>query len=96
MEPKLSRDGHVLVVIPARNEAKNLEIVLHRYIDLKLPYDLVVVDGHSTDETRAGCGIARLPVRSRPGAGQRCRLAASAHRCGRLPRLHGFVNGFCQ
>ena len=44
------RDPRVSVVIPARNEARNLEIILP-----KLPpvYEVILVDGHSVDDTVA-------------------------------------------
>ena len=41
-------DPRVTVVIPARNEARNLEIILP-----KLPpvYEVILVDGNSVDDT---------------------------------------------
>jgi glycosyltransferase involved in cell wall biosynthesis len=41
---------HVSVVIPARNEAANLPFVLTR---LPSSYEVIVVDGHSSDDTLA-------------------------------------------
>ena len=43
-------DPRVSVVIPARNEARNLEIILP-----KLPpvYEVILVDGNSVDDTIA-------------------------------------------
>ena len=41
-------DPRVTVVVPARNEARNLEVVLPR---LPLVHEVIVVDGASTDDT---------------------------------------------
>ncbi|MCA9776140.1 MAG: glycosyltransferase family 2 protein [Candidatus Eremiobacteraeota bacterium] len=41
----------VTIVIPARNEASNLRVLLPKWRALDLGYSLVVVDGHSTDDT---------------------------------------------
>ncbi len=40
----------ITIVVPARNEARNLEIVLPQ---LPAVHEVIVVDGHSSDDTRA-------------------------------------------
>ncbi len=49
----------ITIVVPARNEARNLEIVLPALPDV---HQVVVVDGHSSDDTR------EVVRRVRPGA----------------------------
>lgn len=54
---KQLRQGQIIlsIIIPAKNEEKNIEWVLTRIKNLqrKLPkYEIIVVDGHSTDKTR--------------------------------------------
>ena len=46
--PSRSRTPRVSVVVPARNEAKNLEVVLP---ELPEVHEVILVDGHSTDGT---------------------------------------------
>ncbi|GAA1879058.1 glycosyltransferase family 2 protein [Lapillicoccus jejuensis] len=49
--PKAARrsaDPTVTIVVPARNEARNLEVVLPT---LPAVHEVIVVDGHSTDDT---------------------------------------------
>ena len=42
------------ILIPARNEEKRLEACLQSIVDQRLyPKELIVLDDHSTDETRA-------------------------------------------
>ncbi len=53
--PRPATDPKVTVVVPARNEARNLEHVLPR---LPLGAEIIVVDGHSVDDTAAV--VARL------------------------------------
>jgi glycosyltransferase involved in cell wall biosynthesis len=55
-----------LLIIPAHNEARNLERVLAEIADLRLNVDVLVVDDNSTDETasvavQAGAHVQRLP-----------------------------------
>ena len=68
--------GRVSVVIPAKNEAKNLAWVLLRMP----PYvsEVVLVDGHSTDDTVAIAMAARPDVRivEDPGRGKGAALRA--------------------
>jgi dolichol-phosphate mannosyltransferase len=103
MEPASNPECHILVVIPAKNEAKNLEILLHRYIDLKLPYEVVVVDGHSTDGTRQVVESLGFRVVPDPGRGKGAALryaidnfdadifvfmdADNSHDCADIPKL---------
>ncbi|MBI1375919.1 MAG: glycosyltransferase [Frankiales bacterium] len=46
--PNRSRTPRVSIVVPARNEAKNLEVVLP---ELPEVHEVILVDGHSTDGT---------------------------------------------
>ncbi len=46
--PSRSRTPRVTVVVPARNEAKNLEVVLPQLPEV---HEVILVDGHSTDGT---------------------------------------------
>ncbi len=55
-ESELMTEVTVAVVIPARNEAANLRILLDRYRNLEIPYELIIIDGHSTDDT---CEVGR-------------------------------------
>jgi glycosyltransferase involved in cell wall biosynthesis len=48
------REPRISIVIPARNEARNLEVVLP---ELPEVHEVILVDGHSTDDTIA---VARL------------------------------------
>jgi glycosyltransferase involved in cell wall biosynthesis len=42
----------ISVIIPVRNEAENIEQCLEAVFDqTKKPYEVIVVDGHSTDRT---------------------------------------------
>lgn len=43
-----SKDVRVSIVVPARNEARNLEVVLPALPDV---HEIVLVDGHSVDDT---------------------------------------------
>ena len=57
--PRPSSSPKVTVVVPARNEARNLEIVLPT---LPVDAEVIVVDGHSVDDT------AEVVARVRPDA----------------------------
>jgi glycosyltransferase involved in cell wall biosynthesis len=46
----LHANSRISVVIPARNEARNLELILP---ELPPVYEVILVDGHSTDDTVA-------------------------------------------
>ncbi len=48
MRPSRSTTPKISVVVPARNEAKNLEVVLP---ELPEVHEVILVDGHSTDGT---------------------------------------------
>lgn len=71
-------NGGITLVIPAKNEAENICEV----IDRALPYcdELVVVDGHSTDETRelAESYGARIVLDNKKGKGDAIRVGADA------------------
>lgn len=71
----------VSVVIPARNEAKNLPYVLTR-----LPHDVhevILVDGHSTDDTIAVAQrlYSRITILPQEGRGKGNALAAGFEAC---------------
>lgn len=65
-----SREPRVSVVVPVRNEARNLEVVLPR---LPAVHQIVVVDGHSVDDTvevtRRARPEAELVTQTRHGKG---------------------------
>lgn len=46
-----SKDYHVSVIVPARNEAGNIENILSRVPDMGLGTEIVFVEGNSTDNT---------------------------------------------
>lgn len=47
--PRLRTDPTITIVVPARNEARNLELVLPSLPEV---HQVIVVDGHSVDDTR--------------------------------------------
>ena len=55
-------DPTITIVVPARNEARNLELVLPALPDV---HEVIVVDGHSVDDTEAVVApdAARRPLR---------------------------------
>ena len=69
------------MVVPALNEARNLGVVL-RQLDPEI-FEVIVVDGHSTDDTVGVARRARPDVRiirqSRRGKGNA--LACGFHAC---------------
>ena len=71
-------NGGVTLVIPAKNEAENICEV----IDRAIPYcdELIVVDGHSTDNTRelAESYGARIVLDNKKGKGDAIRVGAEA------------------
>jgi dolichol-phosphate mannosyltransferase len=93
----------VAVIIPAKNEARNLEILLHRYREVGLPYELLVIDGHSIDDTRSIAGAHGVRVVEDAGKGKGSAIrhainsidadifvfmdADNSHDCGEIPRL---------
>ena len=50
VHPRPTADPKVSIIVPARNEARNLEIVLPT---LPAGAEIIVVDGHSVDDTEA-------------------------------------------
>jgi len=69
-----SDDPRVSVVLPARNEARNLELVLPAIARMQPDvHEIIVVDGHSTDDsveaTRATLPAARVLTQTRRGKG---------------------------
>ncbi|MGI8799672.1 MAG: glycosyltransferase family 2 protein [Pseudonocardia sp.] len=84
--PYPSRTGFpaVSVVVPARNEARNLEIVLPAISRVRPSvHEIIVVDGHSTDDSiaaaRAALPSARVVTQTRRGKGNAmaCGFAAT-------------------
>ena len=59
VRPRPTSNPRISIIVPARNEARNLEVVL-----TTLPHDaeIIVVDGHSVDDT------AQVVARVRPDA----------------------------
>ena len=96
-------EPRVVIVIPAKNEARNLEVLLQRYCDLKLPYEVVIMDGRSTDDTRAVAAVFQARVVEDPGKGKGAALryaidhldsdilvfmdADNSHDCADIPKL---------
>ena len=95
--------GRVVVIVPAKNEGKNLAVLFQRYRELALPYELVIMDGHSNDETRevaSAYGI-RVVTDAGKGKGSAIRHAIdeldadifvfmdgdNSHDCHEIPRL---------
>ena len=78
------RDVTLSVVVPAHNEAPNLERLLQEVHDALdpggLPWELIVVDDGSTDDTRAV--LDRLAL-----ADDRLRVVRLPHRCGQTAAL---------
>ncbi len=79
-----SRDPRVSVVVPARNEARNLEIVLPAIARVRPSvHEVIVVDGHSRDDSvaaaRAVLPWVRLVTQTRRGKGNAmaCGFAAA-------------------
>ena len=67
----------ISIVVPAKNESKNLEFILpilKRYSD-----DIIVVDGHSNDNTRFQCEInkVRFVLDNKLGKGDAQRVGAN-------------------
>lgn len=61
----MQRSAHpqVTVVVPVRNEARNLEIVLPAISQVRpVVHEIIVVDGHSTDDSIAVATAAWPPV----------------------------------
>jgi len=75
MPPAESSEPRVSVLLPAYNEADNLESVVDELVaaldSLAVPFEVVIVDDGSTDKTRDA--IAALTARHRPVLGVRLR-----------------------
>lgn len=54
--PKIANTGiRVSIIVPVRNEARHIKTTLQQLLKLevdRIPYEIIVVDGNSTDETR--------------------------------------------
>lgn len=96
-------DPHIVIVIPAKNEARNLEVLLKRYCELRLPYEVVIMDGHSTDDTGSVASAFHVRMVQDPGKGKGAALryaidnlesdilvfmdADNSHDCADVPKL---------
>jgi SAM-dependent methyltransferase len=69
--PRPQPEPRVSVVVPARNEAGNVAAIFARMPDLGRETELVFVEGHSTDDTRACIEAA---IHAHPQ--RRCRLVS--------------------
>ncbi len=56
VQPRPSSSPKVSIIVPARNEARNLEVVLPT---LPADAEIIVVDGHSVDDTQAVVAAVR-------------------------------------
>jgi glycosyltransferase involved in cell wall biosynthesis len=52
----------VSVVVPARNDAVNVENIFRRLPEMGAGTELIFVEGHSTDDTYATIGVAVSPA----------------------------------
>ena len=43
--------NNIIVIIPTYNEAENIPIIINKINSLSVKYDILVVDGNSTDDT---------------------------------------------
>ncbi len=57
-ETRSSKDVSVSVIVPARNEAGNIETILKRIPELGQKNEIIFVEGHSTDDTYAAIEAA--------------------------------------
>ena len=64
-EKQRAREPRVSVIVPARNEAGNIEGILSRTPEMGSGTELIFVEGHSSDDTYAAIaqGIAKHPER---------------------------------
>ena len=76
--------AEVAVIVPARNAAATIESTLRAIAELEFdrPFDVIVVDDASTDETAAiaarhGAQVVTLPLQSGPGAARNAGVAAT-------------------
>src|SRR3990172_2719381 len=64
--------GKLSIIIPARNEARGLEKILPKLLEVCGGAEIIVVDDGSTDETPEICkrfGVTRLPIPESMGNG---------------------------
>lgn len=92
LKPPQPSSPLVSVIVPARNEAGNIDEIFRRVPEMEAGTELVFVEGHSRDETYAAieAGMARYPERRsqlfrQPGEGK-----ADAVRLG-FDRSHGDI-----
>jgi glycosyltransferase involved in cell wall biosynthesis len=84
LSKEMMRLGRTLVIIPARNEARNIGTVLGEIADLKLGLGVLVVDDCSTDETASvaaqmGARVLRLPNNLGYGGAMQAGFRYAAH-----------------
>jgi rSAM/selenodomain-associated transferase 2 len=70
LDTKANQEMRVSVVIPTLNEEKNIRTTVEA-LKLVAPYEVVVVDGGSTDRTREICHSRGTTVLSSPGGRSR-------------------------
>ncbi len=78
----------VCVVIPALNEATHIAACVHSVLLQGVPAEIVVVDGGSTDDTRARVPAEARVVESARGRGAQMNAGARASRADVLLFLH--------
>jgi dolichol-phosphate hexosyltransferase len=71
--------SRIVVIVPAKNESSNLAILFRRYRELNLPYEMVVVDGHSTDDTCAVASTHGIRVLTDDGRGKGSGIRHAIH-----------------
>ncbi len=94
-----ARDApRISVIIPARNEAATIERILRRVYDDR-PWEVIVVDGESTDDTvDIATRLGATVIQTEPGRGRQLKTGAEAatgdillflHADTSLPRSYG-------
>jgi len=71
--------GKLSIIIPARNEARGLEKILPKLLEVCGGAEIIVVDDGSTDETPQICerfGVTRLPIPESMGNGAAVKTGA--------------------
>ena len=78
----IANDGSVTICIPTLNEERNIGLVIQRIqAEVMCPYDLLVVDGGSTDRTREIAEDLGAEVLIDPGGGKGVALRFAIEQC---------------